>query len=87
MIHFFCSNRWIFHPFVLNKFNGFHKNLRDGRVRFLDLEITNSAIDVFRKPTHTGQHTHFKGLILHCRHVNHGGLSHYFKLKEPQNLS
>ena len=54
-------------PFVLNKFNSFDKNLRftvdtfqDGTVHLLDLEITDSGIDVFRKLTHTGQYTHFK---------------------------
>ena len=33
---------------------------QDGTVHFLDLEITDSGIDVFRKHTHTGQYTHFK---------------------------
>ena len=54
-------------PFVLNKLNSFDKNLKftvdtfqDGTVHFLDLEITDSGIDVFRKHTHTGQYTHFK---------------------------
>ena len=53
-------------PFVLNKFNSFDKNLKftvdtfqDGTVHFLDLEITDSCIDVFRKQTHSGQYTHF----------------------------
>ena len=54
-------------PFVLNKFNSYDKNLKftvdtfqDGTVQFLDLEITDSCIDVFRKQTHTDQYTHFK---------------------------
>ena len=54
-------------PFVLNKLNSFDKNLKftvdtfqDGTVHFLNLEITDSGIDVFRKHTHTGQYTHFK---------------------------
>ena len=53
-------------PFVLNKFNSFDKNLKftvdtfDSRkVHFLDLEISQSGIDIYRKPTHTGQYTHF----------------------------
>ncbi len=53
-------------PFVLNKFNSFDKNLNftvdtfeNGKVHFLDLEITSSGIDVFRKPTHTSQYSHF----------------------------
>ena len=33
---------------------------RMARCIFLDLEITDSGIDVFRKQTHTGQYTHFK---------------------------
>ena len=54
-------------PSVLNKSNSFDKNLRftvdtfkDGTVHFLDLEITDSGLDVFRKLTHTVQSTHFK---------------------------
>ena len=53
-------------PFVLNKFNSFDKNLKftvdtfdSGNVHFLDLEISQSGIDIYRKPTHTGQYTHF----------------------------
>ena len=53
-------------PFVLNKFNSFDKNLKftvdtfdSGKVHFLDLEISQSGIDIYRKPTHTGQYTHF----------------------------
>ena len=53
-------------PLVLKKFNSFHKNLNftvdkfeDGKVHFLDLEISESGIDVFRKTTHTGQYTNF----------------------------
>ena len=29
------------------------------KVHFLDLEISQSGIDIYRKPTHTGQYTHF----------------------------
>ena len=29
----------------------------NGKVHFLDLEISESGIDVFRKTTHTGQYT------------------------------
>ena len=53
-------------PLVLKKFNSFDKNLNftvdkfeDGKVHFLDLEISESGIDVFRKTTHTGQYTNF----------------------------
>ena len=53
-------------PFVLNKFNSFDKNLKftvdtfdSGKVHFLDLEILQSGINIYRKPTHTGQYTHF----------------------------
>ena len=53
-------------PFVLNKFNNFDKNLKftvdtfdSGKVHFLDLEISQSGINIYRKPTHTGQYTHF----------------------------
>ena len=31
----------------------------NGKVHFLDLEISESGIDVFRKTTHTGQYTNF----------------------------
>ena len=30
-----------------------------GKVHFLDLEISQSGINIYRKPTHTGQYTHF----------------------------
>ena len=47
-------------PLVLKKFNSFDKNLNftedefeDGKVHFLDLEISESRIDVFPKTTHT----------------------------------
>ena len=53
-------------PFVLNKFNSFDKNLKftvdnfeNGKIHFLDLEISDSGIDIFRKSTHTGQYTRF----------------------------
>ena len=53
-------------PFVLNKFNSFDKNLKftvdnfeNGKIHFLDLEISDSSIDIFRKSTHTGQYTRF----------------------------
>ena len=53
-------------PFVLNKFNSFVKNLKftvdtsdSGKVHFLDLEISQSGINIYRKPTHTGQYMHF----------------------------
>ena len=51
---------------VLKKFNSFDKNLNftvdkfeNGKVHFLDLEISESGIDAFRKTTHTGQYTNF----------------------------
>ena len=51
---------------VLNKFNSFDKNLKftvdkleNDKIHFLDLEISNSSIDIFWKPTHTGQYTRF----------------------------
>ena len=51
---------------VLKKFNSFDKNLNftvdkfeDGKVHFLDLESSESGIDIFRKTTHTGQYTNF----------------------------
>ena len=53
-------------PFVLKKFNSFDQNLNftlekfeDGKVHFLDVEISESGIDVFRKITHMGQYTNF----------------------------
>ena len=53
-------------PTVLNKFNAFDKNLnptvenfKDGSVQFLDLNVTDKGIAIFRKDTHTGQYTHF----------------------------
>ena len=49
-------------PFVLNKFNSLDKNLKftvdtfdSGKVHFLDLEISQSGSNIYRKPTHTGQ--------------------------------
>ena len=51
---------------ILNKFNGFHRNLEftvdrfvDVVPHFLDLEIHRSGISIFRKETHTAQFTHF----------------------------
>ena len=51
---------------ILNRFNGFHRNLeftvdRFNNVvpHFLDLEIHRSGISIFRKETHTAQFTHF----------------------------
>ena len=56
----------LWHWFRSNKFNDFDNNLKymvdifpDGFVYFLDLKISESAIDVFRKSSHTGQYTHF----------------------------
>ena len=53
-------------PIVLNKFNTFDKsldftdeNFKDGSVHFLDLDITDSGIDIFLKDTHIGHYTHF----------------------------
>ena len=53
-------------PFVLNKFKSFDKNLQftvdtfdSGKVHFLDLEISQSGINIYRKSTHTGQYTDF----------------------------
>ena len=53
-------------PFVLNKFNSFDKNLKftvdnfeNGKIHFLDFEISDSGINIFRKSTHTGQYTRF----------------------------
>ena len=53
-------------PFVLNKFNSFDKNLKftvdnfeNGKIHFLDLEISDSGIDILRKSTHTGRYTRF----------------------------
>ena len=52
--------------FVLNKFNSFDKNLKftmdnfeNGKIHLLDLEVSDSGIDIFRKSTHTGQYTRF----------------------------
>ena len=53
-------------PWVLKKFNSFDKNLNftvdkfeDGKVHFLDLEISECGTDIFRKTTHTEQYTNF----------------------------
>ena len=55
-------------PFVLDKFNSFDKNLKftvdnfeNSKIHFLDLEISNSGIDIdiYRKSTCTGQYTRF----------------------------
>ena len=53
---------------VLRRFNGFDKNLKftvdtfeDGNIHFLDIAVkTNGEIDVYSKPTNTGQYSHFK---------------------------
>ena len=31
----------------------------NAKIHFLDLEISNCSIDIFRSPTHTGQYTRF----------------------------
>ena len=55
-------------PFVLNSIaltkilSSLSTLFRMARCIFLDLEITDSGIDVFRKHTHTSQYTHFKSL-------------------------
>ena len=53
-------------PFVLDKFNSFDKNLKfiidnfdNSKIHFLDLGISNSGIDIYRKSTCTGQYTRF----------------------------
>ena len=53
-------------PFILRKFNSFHKNLEftvdsfeNDFVHFLDIKISADGTDIFRKSTHTGQYTHF----------------------------
>ena len=53
-------------PFVLNKFNSSDKNVKftadnfeNSKIHFLDLEISDSGIDIFWKSTHTGQYTRF----------------------------
>ena len=50
----------------MNKFNSFDKNLKftvdnfeNGKIYLLDLEISNSGIDVSWKSTHMGQYTRF----------------------------
>ena len=51
---------------ILETFNTFHPQIQftleefpDNNVHFLDLLINSSDITIFRKPTHTGQYTHF----------------------------
>ena len=34
-------------------------NFENGKINFLNLEISDSGIDIFRKSTHTGQYTRF----------------------------
>ena len=54
-------------PEILDKFNGFDKNLKftvdtfsDGTIHFLDILISNDNTDVYQKSTlHTGQYTNF----------------------------
>ena len=63
MTKFYMFSYKILYVFI---FNSFDKNLNftvdkfeNGKVHFLDLEISESGIDVFRKTTHTGQYTNF----------------------------
>ena len=51
---------------ILETFNTFHPQIQftleefpDNNMHFLDLQINSSDITIFRKPTHTGQYTHF----------------------------
>ncbi len=44
-----------FHPQIQFTFEEFPDNI----VHFLDLQINSSDITIYRKPTHTGQYTHF----------------------------
>ena len=53
-------------PFVLDKFNSFDENLKftvdnfeNGKIHFLDLEISNSGIHIYRKSACTGQYNRF----------------------------
>ena len=46
---------------IFDKFNSFHKNLRftidDNNINFLDITIDKNNIDLYYKPTHTGQYS------------------------------
>ena len=53
-------------PTVAEKLNNYHENLnftydtfQNDIVHFLDIKIVNNQTDVYYKPTHTGQYTHF----------------------------
>ena len=53
-------------PQILEAFNSFHPQIQftfeefpNNIVHFLDLQINSSDITIYRKPTHTGQYTHF----------------------------
>ena len=62
-------------PAVLKKFKSFDKNLKftvdsfqNGKaVHFLDLQISKSGIDIFHKPTHTGQYSNYHSFELRSR--------------------
>ena len=70
-------------PFVLNKFNSFDKNLKftvgnfeNGKIHFLDLEISDSGIVFFGS-----QHTRVSTPVLivsSLGHVKQHGLGHFF---------
>ena len=52
--------------YIFGKFNSFHKNLKfkmdrfdDNSVHFLDIAIDKTDIDLYYKPTHTGQYSGF----------------------------
>ena len=74
-------------PLVLKKFNSFDKNLnftvdkfKDGKVHFLDLEISESGIDVFRKTTHTRDSIPIS-TVSNPGPVRQPGSNHYFAVR------
>ena len=59
-------------PFNLNKNLKFMvDNFENGKIHFLDIEISGSGVDIFRKSTHTGQCTHL--IVLSLGHVKQHG--------------
>ena len=86
-------------PFVLNKFNSFDKNLNftvntfdSGKVHFLDLEISQSGINIYRKNIHLNRFTHISQLrtpgITHARRSSkqpeHERSAYYYPINQSE---
>ena len=62
-------------------FNLHHDNFENGKIHLLDLEISNSGIDIYRKLTCTGQYTHFDSQDL----VTQNGMGQVDSSKDSSN--